>query len=866
MNRIFGRKKPDVPHVNVSDVNARVDGRATDLDMKINKLDEELRKYRVQMQKTKGPALNAVKQRAMQTLKRKKMYEAQRDNLTAQSFNLEQANFAIETSRDTMATASAMKSAVAQLKVETKKINISELEDVQDDMADLLEDMNEIQEIMGRSYGISADIDESELEAELEGLEDEWAEEEANAVADEATPSYLAPTHELPAAPVGVPERSQPARRTDEFGLPIGYQIILKGRLFGSWLVESYWPDALGSPFDQIEILAVDTMPPRVKKERGKKKESRKAAAEEKKKADVAASLENMSLADRLAEEGIIATCAHNARGVHKNFKDINVTNFSLLYHGRVLLEETDISLNYGRRYGLIGRNGSGKSTFMNVLGARGIPIPDSIDIYHLKHEIEASDMTAIEAVLSVDEERNKLQAEADELSEQMLDENISEEDQQAISDRLTDIYERLEEMDADTAELRARSILAGLTFSPAMMEKKTREFSGGWRMRIALARALFIQPTLLLLDEPTNHLDMEAVVWLEDYLSKWKKILLMISHSQEFMNEVCTNVIDLRFKKLEYYTGNYDMYVKTRAEREENQMKKYQWEQDQIKHMKEYIARFGHGSAKLARQAQSKEKTLAKMVREGLTEKVVADSVGDFKFPDPERLSPPVLMFQNVSFGFPGQKLLYSGVELGLDLDSRVALVGANGAGKTTLLNLVTGDLVPVAGNVRPHSKLRVARFSQHFVDVLDLTMTPLEYFRSILNKSIEEVRSYLGRYGISGDVQTQVMSQLSDGQKSRVVFAYMAQQNAHILLLDEPTNHLDMESIDALARAINNFSGGMLLVSHDMRLISQVAKEIWLVEDQKIRVYQGEISDFKMRVRKQLKLADKPKVEAAE
>lgn len=607
-------------------------------------------------------------------------------------------------------------------------------------------------------------------------------------------------------------------------------------------------------------------MAPRVKKERGKKKESKKAAAEEKKKAEQAAALENMSLADRLAEEGIIATCSHNVRSVHKNFKDINVLNFSITYFGKVLLEECDVALNYGRRYGLIGRNGSGKSTFMNVLGARGVPIPDSIDIYHLKHEIEASDMTALEAVLSVDEERSKLQHEADELSEQMTDESISEEDSEAISERLTDIYERLDELDADTAEMRARSILKGLTFSNEMMQKKTREFSGGWRMRIALARALFIQPTLLLLDEPTNHLDMEAVVWLEDYLSRWKKILLMISHSQEFMNEVCTNIIDLGNKKLTYYTGNYDTYVRTKQELEENQMKRYNWEQDQIKHMKEYIARFGHGSAKLARQAQSKEKTLAKMVRDGLTEKVVHEAMGDFKFPDPERLPPPVLMFQNVSFGYPGRELLYTDVEMGLDLDSRVALVGANGTGKTTLLKLITGDLVPVSGNVRPHSKLRVARFNQHFVDVLDLTMSPLEYFRSLFgNKSVEDVRSYLGRYGVSGEVQTQIMGQLSDGQKSRVVFAYMAQQNAHMLLLDEPTNHLDMESIDALARAINEFKGGMLLVSHDMRLISQVAKEIWLVENQKISVYDGEISDFKMRVRKQLKLADKP-VAAAE
>ncbi|CCI10906.1 hypothetical protein ABG067_003875 [Albugo candida] len=599
-------------------------------------------------------------------------------------------------------------------------------------------------------------------------------------------------------------------------------------------------------------------MSSRSKRERRGKKETRKAAADEKKKLELEASFDKMSLAERLAEEGIIATCSHNSRSVHRNFKDITVLNFSITYYGKVLLEDCDVSLNYGRRYGLIGRNGSGKSTFMNVLGARGVPIPESIDIYHLKHEIEAGDMTALEAVLAVDDERNKLQAEVDILSEKMTEDGISDEESGQISERLTDIYERLDELDADTAEIRARQILTGLTFSEDMMKKKTREFSGGWRMRIALARALFIQPTLLLLDEPTNHLDMEAVVWLEDYLSKWKKILLLISHSQEFMNEVCTNIIDLTSRKLEYYAGNYDTYVKTKLEKEENQMKRYQWEQDQIKHMKDYIARFGHGSAKLARQAQSKEKTLAKMVREGLTEKVMHEATGDFKFPNPETLPPPVLMFQNVSFGYPNCPLLYSGVEMGLDMDSRVALVGANGTGKTTLLKLITGDLVPVAGNVRPHSKLRVARFSQHFVDVLDLQQNPLDYFRSLFpKKSVEEVRTYLGRYGISGEVQTQVMSQLSDGQKSRVVFAYMAQQNAHMLLLDEPTNHLDMESIDALARAINDFKGGMLLVSHDMRLISQVAKEIWLVENQQIRVYDGEISDFKMRVRRQLKLA---------
>ena len=258
-------------------------------------------------------------------------------------------------------------------------------------------------------------------------------------------------------------------------------------------------------------------MPPRVKKERRVKKDSKKAAAEEKKKQATEEALSNMSLADRLAEEGIIATCSHNTRGVHANFKDINVENFSITYFGKVLLEDSTISLNYGRRYGLLGRNGSGKSTFMNVLGARGVSIPDSIDIYHLKHEIEASDMTALEAVLSVDEERQKLQNEADLLSEQMTDDSLSDEASGEISDRLTDIYERLDEMDAATAELRARSILSGLTFSEAMMQKKTRDFSGGWRMRIALARALFIQDVADEHIEYAQHI-LVPLVLLTDY------------------------------------------------------------------------------------------------------------------------------------------------------------------------------------------------------------------------------------------------------------------------------------------------------------------------------------------------------------
>lgn len=256
-----------------------------------------------------------------------------------------------------------------------------------------------------------------------------------------------------------------------------------------------------------------------------------------------------------------------------------------------------------------------------------------------------------------------------------------------------------------------------------------------------------------------------------------------------------------------------------------------------------------------MARQAQSKEKTLEKMLRSGLTDKVEQEKALDFKFLDPGKLSPPVLQCTNITFGYPGAEVLYSGVDFGIDLDSRVALVGPNGAGKSTLLKIMTGDLLPLIGDVRPHAHLRISKFSQHFIDVLDLNATPLDYFLHLWpDMTREEGRKFLGRYGISGPVQTQVMSQLSDGQKSRVVLAKMAKENPHLLFLDEPTNHLDMESIDSLAKAINNFEGGMVLVSHDMRLISQVAKEIWVCDNKTVTKFVGEISDFKMQLRSQM------------
>lgn len=542
----------------------------------------------------------------------------------------------------------------------------------------------------------------------------------------------------------------------------------------------------------------------------------------------------------------LLAACS--STGVlssHKESRDIQLSNVSITHHGVNILEDTSIELNFGRRYGLIGHNGCGKSTMLTLLGEREFPIPDHVDIFHLRKEIDACDKTALEAVMDVDAERIFLEQKAEELS------GLGD----AYIDVLTDIYDRLDNLDASKSKTRCCELLFGLGFNKTMMQRKCKDFSGGWRMRISLARALFISPKLLLLDEPTNHLDLEACVWLEEELKEYTKCLVIVSHSQDFLNSVCTNIIHWQQNKLVYYGGNYDAYVKTRSELEENQMKRYQWEQDQIKHMKEYIARFGHGSAKLARQAQSKEKTLAKMVQGGLTEKVQADAILEFYFPDCGNIPPPVIMVQDVSFRYNDESaFIYENLEFGLDLDSRIALVGPNGAGKSTLLKLIEGTLEPSSGFVRKNSHLRIGRFHQHLEDILDIKMNSIDWMMKCFPaiKEIEEMRKILGRYGLSGKAQIKPIGHLSDGQKCRIIFAWMAQQVPHMLLLDEPTNHLDIETIDSLAEAIRNYEGGLILVSHDFRLINQVAEEIWVCENKTVTKWNEDIQAYKDHLKK--------------
>ncbi|KAK9458413.1 P-loop containing nucleoside triphosphate hydrolase protein [Dipodascopsis uninucleata] len=529
--------------------------------------------------------------------------------------------------------------------------------------------------------------------------------------------------------------------------------------------------------------------------------------------------------------------------------RDLKITSVSLVFHGKVLIQDSTLELNYGRRYGLLGENGCGKSTFLRALAAREFPVPEILDIYLLNEPAEATEYTALEYVVREAEiELKRLELQAEDILEKDGPESTI----------LQDIYERIEEMDPSTFEARASLILIGLGFNNKTIKKKTKDMSGGWRMRVALAKALFVKPSMLLLDDPTAHLDLEACVWLEEYLKKFDRILVLVSHSQDFLNGVCSNMIDMRLKKLTLFGGNYDSYVKTRSELETNQMKAYNKQQEEIAHIKKFIASAGT-YANLVRQAKSRQKILDKMEADGFIEKVVPDKVFSFRFADVEKLPPPVLSFDDVTFSYSGnaEDNLYEHLDFGVDMDSRIALVGPNGVGKSTLLKIMTSELQPTGGRVSRHSHLKLGVYSQHSADQLDLRKSALEFVRDKypqISQDYQYWRQQLGRYGLTGEGQTATMATLSEGQRSRVVFALLAIDQPNVILLDEPTNGLDIPTIDSLADAINAFEGGVVVVSHDFRLLDKIAKDIYVCNNKTTTRWEGSILEYKSSLAKNI------------
>lgn len=418
-----------------------------------------------------------------------------------------------------------------------------------------------------------------------------------------------------------------------------------------------------------------------------------------------------------------------------------------------------------------------------------------------------------------------------------------------------------MEAIGAASAESRVRRILAGLGFTTEMQQRPVNHFSGGWRMRVSLARALFMEPTLLMLDEPTNHLDLNAVIWLDNYLQNWKKTLLVVSHDQYFLDSVCTDIIHLDQQKLYYYRGNYDQFKKMYVQKVKEQEKAYNKQQKQIKDLK--------ASGQSRKQAEEKTKAAQgrknkKGGRKGEIEeddleqmeliKKPKEYVVKFSFPSPPPLNPPILGLKSVTFGYPSQPKLFNDLEFGIDMKSRVAIVGNNGVGKSTFLKLLIGELEPAKGDIVRNHRLRIGSYNQHSADQLSMEDSPVEYLQRKYDLDYQTARKHLGRFGLISHAHTIRTKDLSGGQKSRVAFADLALSNPDVIVLDEPTNNLDIESIDALADAINEFTGGVILVSHDARLILETACQLWVVENQEITEVDGDFDDYRQEILEKL------------
>ncbi|KAK7688153.1 hypothetical protein QCA50_008523 [Cerrena zonata] len=530
--------------------------------------------------------------------------------------------------------------------------------------------------------------------------------------------------------------------------------------------------------------------------------------------------------------------------------KDIHLPSIDVNFGSNRILSGASLTLAHGRRYGLIGRNGVGKSTLLRHIAMREVPIPSHITILFVEQEIVGDDTLALDSVLQADvwrdillREEVSLNAKLTELEKEGDDKRFEDARGEAET-RLAEVHARLAEMEAESGPARAAALLAGLGFSEADQSRPTRSFSGGWRMRLALARALFVKPSLLLLDEPSNHIDLNALAWLEDYLQTWSGTLLVVSHDRAFLDAVATDIIHMHSSRLDYYKGNFTQFYSTKSERDRNLRKEYDTQMEYRKHLQAFIDRWRY-NANRAAQAQSKIKILEKLPELHPPE---AEETETFKFPETEKISPPILQLNEVTFGYTPDKILLRGINIDVGLDSRIAIVGPNGAGKSTLIKLLIDDLKPMVGHVNQNGRLRVGYFAQHHVDNLDPNMNPVQFLQSKFpGKTEQEYRQHLGNFQISGMTGLQMIGTLSGGQKSRVAFAVLSLQRPHVLLLDEPTNHLDIEGLDALMSALSSWNGGVIVISHDERFITTVAKELWVCADGTVNKFKGDVQAYK-------------------
>ena len=513
----------------------------------------------------------------------------------------------------------------------------------------------------------------------------------------------------------------------------------------------------------------------------------------------------------------------------------LTIENITLRLGGHLVLDHASAALPPKAHIGLVGRNGAGKSTLLKLIAGvqeadgGSIDTPSGTRIGYVAQEAPGGKATPYETVLAAAEERVELLAEAEHAHD---------------PHRIGEIHERLNAIDAHGAPARASRILAGLGFPEAIQHQPLDSFSGGWRMRVALAALLFSEPDLLLLDEPSNHLDLEAAVWLESFLKAYRGSLIVVSHERDLLNNVADHILHVERGKLTLYRGNYDSFVRQKTERAAQTEAMRSKQEAKAKKLQAYVDRWRY-KAHTARQAQSRLKALAAM-------QPIAASLQDasvvFDFPSPKELRPPLVVLEDVAVGYvPGAPVL-SHLNLRIDPDDRMALVGRNGNGKTTLARLLAGQLRPETGTIVASGKLRVGYFAQHQIEELVPDETPLQHMQSLLPGATPgEVRGQLGRFGFSGDKVNVAVRQLSGGEKARLSLALITREAPHILILDEPTNHLDVEARDALVEALAEFGGAVVVVSHDRHLLGLIADRLLLVDGGTAKEFDGTLDDYR-------------------
>ncbi|APE43702.1 glycosyl transferase family 1 [Sulfitobacter alexandrii] len=513
----------------------------------------------------------------------------------------------------------------------------------------------------------------------------------------------------------------------------------------------------------------------------------------------------------------------------------LRISEISYSVEGRPLFEEASAVIPEGHKVGLVGRNGAGKTTLFRIirgelaLDGGDISLPSRAKIGGVAQEVPSSDVSLIDTVLAADTERAALMAEAETATE---------------AGRIADIQSRLADIDAWSAEGRAASILKGLGFDDAEQQMPCSDFSGGWRMRVSLAGVLFAQPDLLLLDEPTNYLDLEGSIWLENYLAKYPHTVIIISHDRGLLNRAVGGILHLEDRKLTYYQGPYDQFARQRAEQRAVQAAMAKKQQARREHMQAFVDRFKAKASK-AKQAQSRLKMIEKMDMISTPEQA-AKRV--FTFPEPEELSPPIISIEGGSTGYTAGKPVLSRLNLRIDQDDRIALLGKNGQGKSTLSKLLSDRLVLMDGKAVKANKLRIGFFAQHQVDELHVNETPLQHMISARPGVLHsKLRAQLAGFGLGADQAETEVGRLSGGQKARLSLLLATLDAPHLLILDEPTNHLDIESREALVEALTQYSGAVILVSHDMHLLSMVADRLWLVSNGTVTPYEDDLESYR-------------------